>query len=69
MSSYIDHRNAPSFIPGRATDFSVTVDWRAMADHRLAFLYGADHRVQRAAMTAADLDAWKRLGTPRRPAA
>jgi hypothetical protein len=69
MSSYIDHRNPPSYVQGRTPDFSVTVDWRELAERRLLWLYGPNHKTERAAMTASDLAAWNALGSGRRPAA
>jgi len=38
------------------------VDWRAFTEARLRWLYGPAHATERAAMTQADLAAWRRLG-------
>lgn len=67
MTSYIDHHHPPRYVAGRAPDLTVTVDWHAFTERRLAWLYGPLHASERAAQTRADIAAWRRLGT--RPAA
>jgi hypothetical protein len=41
----------------------------AATSARLHWLYGLNHKTERAAMTASDLAAWNALGSGRRPAA
>ena len=65
MSSYIDSRahelrgRTPT---GEARGVYEEHCWADFTNDRLAWLYGADHKVSRAAQTAADLTAWRGLG-------
>jgi hypothetical protein len=61
MSSYLD--TEPRLYGG-----SDEHDWRYFTERRLVFLYGPNHRAERAAMTTVDVEAWNRLGQIHTPA-
>ena len=72
MSSYIDHYEgrieavpAPGGGVAHRTTAVLTHSWSAFTGARLAWLYGPDHAAERAARTAADIEAWNRLGSRR----
>lgn len=60
MSSYRNHYRMVWF--DRIT-WEPETDWVEFTHRRLAWLYGANHVTERAAMTQADIAAWNRLGS------
>ena len=63
--TYLDHKNFGDLDHGLGGQ--TIHSWGAFTEARLAWLYGPLHRSERAAMTQADIAAWRRLG--KRPAA
>lgn len=57
--TYIDTAERPEGYIDTSSDY---LNWRAFTERRLAWLYGSDHKITRAAQTQADLAAWRSLG-------
>lgn len=60
MSSYIDS----SYLDMCST-YDEPVEWATFTDLRLRWLYGDNYSAERRAATAADLAAWRKLGSRR----
>ncbi len=59
MNSYIDHHRAPR---EGEMGWQIRHSWADFTARRLSWLYGPLHATERAALTAADLAAWRTLG-------
>ena len=62
MSTYIDSTRPP--VEGEL-GWQPDHVWIEFTENRLRWLYGPNHKAERAALTQADLTAWNRLGSSR----
>lgn len=58
--TYLNSCPRPYCLPGSQDDPGH--DWEYFTARRLIWLYGPNHATERAAMTQADIAAWRRLG-------